>query len=190
MDLNDNELINKYLAGEDEAFEHVLKKYLKPIYNFLYRLTHDKTTAEDLAQVTFFKAWKSLRRFDQSKNFKVWLFTIAKNTAYDSFRKKKALPFSHYTDENGNNKLENIIDGGSSPNDLLEKKDLAHQLFHLLEKIPLHYRAILLLRYKQGFSLKETAAILKKPYNTVKSRHQRALKYINNNFPLDRMRLF
>jgi RNA polymerase sigma-70 factor (ECF subfamily) len=124
-----------------------------------------------------------LKRFNQSKNFKTWLFTIAKNTAYDFLKKKKTLPFSYYTDGEGHNKLECIADSKLSPDDLAKSSDQAHELIHLLEKTPVHYRAILLLHYKQGFSLKKTAKILEKPYNTVKSQHLRALRYINKNFP-------
>ncbi|MDP1845612.1 MAG: sigma-70 family RNA polymerase sigma factor [Candidatus Moranbacteria bacterium] len=175
MKMEDNQLVKIFLEGEDEAFEDLVKKYLKPVYNFLYRLTNDQAVVEDLAQDTFLKAWKNMRRFDQKRNFKAWIFTIAKNTAFDFFRKKKEIPFSRFADEDGRSWLENIEDDEFLPDEILERKNIAEELDEILQKIPLHYRTILLLHYKEEFSLHEIAEILGEPYNTVKSRHQRAL---------------
>lgn len=187
MQTEDKRLIVNYLKGDDSAFEQLLKKYLKPIYNFIYQLTGDIAQAEDLTQVTFIKAWKNIRKFDprrsrfatlrgrQNKSFKTWLFTIAKNTAYDYLKKKKTLPFSNFIDEEGNNRLENISDDDILPPELLEKADEAKELELALSKISNQYRIILLMRYKNDFSLAEISEILNLPYNTVKSQHQRAL---------------
>ncbi|MCX6766774.1 MAG: RNA polymerase sigma factor [Candidatus Moranbacteria bacterium] len=173
--MNDNQLILKILDGDEEAFAEIVKIYLKAIYNFVYRLTGDRDAAEDLTQETFVKAWKNLKRFDQSKNFKTWLFTIAKNTAYDWLKKKKEIPFSSFTDDEGENWLENVADENILPDEILERSDLAEELEKILEKLSVHYRAILILHYKEDFSLHEIAEILDEPYNTIKSRHQRGL---------------
>lgn len=175
MELDDNQLVKNYLEGNDKAFEELVKKYLKPIYNFLYRMAGDRQTAEDLAQDTFFKAWKNLRRFDQDRNFKTWLFTVAKNTAFDFFKKKKGLPFSTFTDDEGKNWLENMAGENILPDEILAREDITKELEEKLKEIPEYYRIILLLRYKEDFSLREITEILGEPYNTVKSRHQRAL---------------
>ena len=175
MELDDNHLVENYLEGNEEAFEELVKKYLKPIYNFLYRLTNDQAAAEDLAQDTFLKAWKNIRRFDQDRSFKTWIFTIAKNTVFDYFKKKKELPFSTLTDEEGESWLENIADENILPDEILERKDIAEELNNFLQKLPPYYCTILLLHYKEDFSLHEIAEILGEPYNTIKSRHQRGL---------------
>lgn len=65
---------------------------------------------------------------------------------------------------------ENIL-----PDEILHRKDIANELEEILKKLPPHYRAILLLHYKEDFSLHEIAEILGEPYNTIKSRHQRGL---------------
>lgn len=175
MDKKDIELIDDYLKGGDFAFEQLLKKYLKPIFNFLYQLTGDAVQAEDLTQITFVKVWKNIHKVDLGKSFKTWIFTIAKNTAYDYFKKKKTLPFSNFIDEEGNNKLENFAEDKILPDEILERKDLARELEIKLKQLPERYRIILTLRYKEDFSLQEIAKILNAPYNTVKSQHQRAL---------------
>ena len=175
MDKSDKKIIQEYLDGSEAAFSDLVKKYLKPVYNFVYRLAYDRDTAEDLTQETFLKVWKNLERYNPEKNFKTWLFTIAKNTAFDYLKKKKEIPFSRFTDEEGENWLENVMDEDVLPDEILARSDLAEGLEKILEKLPPHYRAILLLHYKEDFTLHEIAEILGEPYNTVKSRHQRGL---------------
>jgi RNA polymerase sigma-70 factor (ECF subfamily) len=175
MDLTDKQMVKNFLDGDELAFNQLLKRYLKPVYNFLYRLTGDPSMLDDLAQVTFIKAWKNIRRFDRNKNFKAWIFTIAKNTAIDYFKKKKSIPFSFFTDEEGNNKLEEIGDGNILPDEILAKKDVSNEIGRKLKEISDQYRIILLMRYKDDLTLPEIAEILERPVNTVKSQHQRAL---------------
>lgn len=169
------QIVEKIISGDEESFAEIVKIYLNQIYNFVYRLTGDRDAAEDLTQETFVKCWKNLKRFDQNKSFKTWLFTIAKNTAFDWLKKKKEIPFSTFTDEEGENWLENVADENILPDEILERANLAEELDEILQKLPPHYRAILLLHYKEDFSLHEISEILGEPYNTIKSRHQRGL---------------
>lgn len=171
----DSKLVKDYLNGDEAAFEELLKKYLKPVFNFVWRLTGDKAASEDLAQETFLKAWKNLKRFDHKKNFKTWLFVIAKNSTFDWFRKKKCVPFSAFTDCEGNNKLEKIADEETLADEIAASIDLTSELEEKIKEIPRYYREILLLRYKDDFSLSEIASILGESYDTVKSRSRRAL---------------
>lgn len=183
---SDEKLIHKFLAGDDSAFEIILKRYLKPIYNFLYRLTGERSAIDDLTQETFLKAWKNIERVKSGQKFKTWLFTIAKNTAFDHLKRKKTVPFSRFLDAQDNNPLENISEDQILPDEILEKEDLANNLEEKLKKIPAGQRIILLMHYKEDFSLQEIAAILEKPYNTIKSQHQRGLVNLRKAF--DRMR--
>lgn len=181
----DGQLIRNFLSGDDLAFEHLLKKYLKPVYNFLFQLTGDRSALDDLTQVTFLKAWKNIKRFDKTKSFKVWLFAIAKNTAYDHLKKKKTIPFSFFENAESYNKLEEIEEDKILPDEILERKDLARELKEKLKELPKNYRLILLMYYKDDLTLSEISEIIKVPYNTVKSQHQRAKsalkrKFLNN----------
>lgn len=175
MNIDDKKLIRDFFAGDDTAYAKILEKYLHPVYNFLRTFVQDLDVLDDLTQETFIKAWKNLKSFDTEKNFKTWLFTIAKNTAYDFFKKKKTIPFSEFSDEQGNNALENISDDEILPLEILEKFEKEKTFEKNLEKLPNHYRIILLLHYKEDFSLQEISEILNVPYNTIKSRHIRAL---------------
>ena len=179
---SDRKSIAKILDGDDAAFSELVERYLKPIYNFLFTLTRDQSALDDLTQVTFIKAWKNISSFDQSKSFKTWLFTIAKNTAYDYLKKKKTVPFSAFADEEGRNVLEEINEDKPLPDEILERADLSAEIEKKLEEIPAPYRTILLLHYKDDFSLQEISQILGHPYNTIKSQHNRALQVLKKTF--------
>jgi len=182
MKLEDIKLVENFLAGDDGSFEILVKKYLKPVFNFLFQITSDRDTLDDLTQITFIKVWKNIKKFDETKNFKVWLFTIAKNTAFDHIKKKKTIPFSFFETDDGYNKLDEISEDSILPDKILEKKDLAKDLEEKLKKLSELYRIILLMHYKDDFSLSEIAEILDKPYNTIKSQHQRGLKVLKEKF--------
>lgn len=171
---DDRKAIQNFLSGDDPAFEHLLKKYLKPVYNFLFQLVGDRSVLDDLTQVTFVKAWKNIQRFDQTKSFKVWLFSIAKNTAYDYFKKKKTIPFSFFENDAGYNKLDEIAEDKILPDEILERKNIASELEEKLNELPKNYRIILLMHYKDDLTLQEISEILGMPYNTIKSQHARA----------------
>ncbi len=177
MERSDKQLIADFLAGDDAAFEILVNRHLKSVYNFLYRLTGgDAALIDDLTQETFLKAWKNIRRFDVDKNFKVWLFSIAKNNARDFWKKKKTLPFTLFENSEGYNKLDEISEDKPLPDEILERFESEGEFDKRLNDLPKKYQTILFLRYRDDLSLSEIANILNIPYNTAKSQHQRALQ--------------
>jgi RNA polymerase sigma-70 factor (ECF subfamily) len=183
MEQTDQQLIAGFLAGDDASFELLVHRNLKPVYNFLFRLTGgDKALTDDLTQETFFKVWKNIQKFDQEKNFKTWIFTIAKNSARDAWKKKKTLPFSLFENSEGYNRLDEIAEDKALPDEVLEQIESTQELEQVLKKLSKKHETILLLRYKDDFSLGEIAKILNLPYNTVKSQHKRALSELKKQF--------
>lgn len=182
-------LIEESLAGDGKAFEELLSPYLQPMYSFVLSLTHDVLMAEDVTQDTCIKIWKHLTRFDSEKSFKTWIFAIAKNTAFDALKKKRDLPFSAFSqgedDEVEEPWSERIADESPLPDELLARADAAQFLERKLRMLPEGFRRILSLRYRDDFSLSEIAEILGEPYNTVKSRHGRALSGLRRVFEKD-----
>ena len=89
--VKDRELVKKAKKGDAEAFGQLYLKYLSGIYRYFYfRIGQDRSTAEDLAQQVFFKAWKALPSYkQQGLAFSVWLYRIAHNLLVDSYRKRK-----------------------------------------------------------------------------------------------------
>lgn len=176
MDKHEASLVKKALLGDDQAFASLVHTYLTPLYSFVFLVVRDKDTAEDIVQETWIKAWKHLKRFDQEQNFKTWLYTIAKNTAFDHLKKKKATPFSSFEDAEGNLPFERDLAETPDVLEQLSQREALQILDQVLDQVPPLYRTLLVLIYREDFDLQEAAAILGEPYNTVKSRHQRALQ--------------
>ena len=78
------------LAGSQSAFEQIVRRYQRPIIALIARMTGDWALAEDLAQETFVKAFRSLAAFDTTRRLSSWLFRIAHNTAIDAMRRNRA----------------------------------------------------------------------------------------------------
>ncbi len=180
MEHTDRQLIERHRTGDSEAFPLLMKRYLRPTYHFALHFTREEGSAEDIVQETFIKAWRHLDRFNAEKKFKTWIFTIAKNTAYDYLKKKRAIPFSSFDDDDGENPIEAIDDANLLPDVLFEKKEIAATLARALEEMSPPNRTLLTLRYLEDFSLEEISEILGEPYNTIKSRHGRALKSLKD----------
>ena len=161
----DEQLIIDYLGGDEKSLEILIEQYLKPIYSFVYRYTGSASDAEDITQDVFVRVWKNLKKFDQNKKFKTWIFSIAKNSAIDWLRKKKTIPLS-----------DDIMDTFAVPAPLVPELSLTA----ILEKIPVQYRMILFLRYNDHFSFREIAESLGENLNTIKSRHRRGLIILKN----------
>lgn len=175
-DFTDSQLADAYLKGDEKSFEILISRHLKPIYNFVRRLVGDAAVAEDITQETFIRAWRHLKNFDQNKNFRTWIFEIAKNASFDFLRKKKSIPFSDFEDESGENTLtETLADPAPLPPELFDRRDLSRQAAAAVEKLPPKYRLVLFLHYNDRMTFQEIADIMGEPLNTVKSRHLRAI---------------
>ena len=176
IETNDSQLVQKYLSGDEESLKLLIRNYLKPVFSFVYHFFNNHAEAEDIAQDVFVKMWKNLKKFDQQKKFKTWLFAIAKNTALDYLKKKKFLLFSEFINADGENILEETLtDINPLPDEIFEQADSAQTLEKIFDKLPTHYRVVLDLYYQKSFNLREIAEILGKQKNTIKSWHQRAL---------------
>jgi RNA polymerase sigma-70 factor (ECF subfamily) len=173
---SDKQLISAYLRGEEKSLEVLIGRYLKPIYSFTYRYIGNSQDAEDITQDTFIKVWRHLKKFDQEKKFRTWIFSIAKNTCIDFFKKKKTIPFSKFEKENGENALlETLADSSPLPDELLERRGIGETLSKAMENLSPKYRSVLFLRYNDHFNFREISEIFNEPIHTIKSRHRRAI---------------
>lgn len=177
MWISDEQFISDYLKkGEQQALEILIKRYLKPIYNFVYRFVGDSKEAEDIAQEVFVKAWRNLKRYDQERSFRVWIFAIAKNASIDWLKKKKSLSFSSFENEKGENfSLASLASLDLLPDELSVQSESADKLALATESLSPQYKTVLSLRYNNQLNFREIAEKLGESLNTVKSRHRRAL---------------
>ncbi len=149
--MQDNELqqhLEKMIAGDQIALGHILSLYEKPIYNHLLRLTRNNDDAAHLLQDTFVKMYTKRDQIDPASNFKNWLYKIATNTAYDHFRKERREQLISFDDEDD---VAETIETEAAYT-TVEQEIMKHDLEQALEDIQPHYRNILLLYYREGFS--------------------------------------
>jgi RNA polymerase sigma-70 factor (ECF subfamily) len=177
--LQDKNLIQQYLKGDDKSLEILIEKYLKNIYNFVYNNVGDQAVAEDITQEIFIKVWKNIKKFDQNKNFKPWIFQIAKNTFIDYLRKKKSIPFSRFENEKGQNVLTDNL--AEKPLNLLENLSDKETLASVMENLTEDDKKIINLRHIEGLSFNEISERFKKPTNTIKSQYRRILLRLKKN---------
>lgn len=173
---DDRQLITAARAGDEGALAELVRRYLPLIYRFAYRITGNAQDAQDVAQVTFVKAWRNLRRYRTDASFKAWLFAIARNTAFDLLRKRRDVAFTDFEDAEGENPLVNsLADPGPLPDELVARAQEAGVLEGVVQQLPLAQRTVLLLRYHEQLTFEEIGTVLNQPLNTVKSHHRRAL---------------
>lgn len=176
MHTTDDQLIVDYLEGDERALVVLVDRHLPAVYNFALSLTHDAQAAEDIAQDSFVKAWKNIRRFIPTKDFQTWVFSIARNTAIDLLRKKKEVVFSSFETATGKNPfVAALADNSLLPSELLEQAEDAAFVQRLLADLDPLYRDVLKLRYEKDLTFAEIGEALKRPLHTVKSQHRRAL---------------
>ncbi len=144
-------LVNASQRGDRQAFAHLVERYWDRLYRWLYHLTRDRHTAEDLAQETFLKAFRGLKRFRAGSNFRAWLFRIAHNSFANerraNARTRVALP-------------EEIAGKEEEPAEQAVTREALHLLGKAVAQLPSDFRAAFLLRAEEGLSFREIAAVM------------------------------
>ena len=181
IEKTDQEVISQYLNGDEKSLEFLVKKYLKPIYGFVYKNVGDTASAEDITQEVFIRIWKNLKKFDQKKEFKPWIFQIAKNASIDYLRKKKTIPFSKFENDKGQNILkENLPNKPTNFFKILEDKNTTAEI---IKNLPAKEVKLINLRFNEKLSFKEIAEIFKESVNTIKSRYRRIIIKLRKEAP-------
>jgi RNA polymerase sigma-70 factor, ECF subfamily len=161
--VEDADLIARVHKGDIEAFNHLVSRWEKRVYNYLLRLTSNPEDSLDLSQDVFLKAYQNIRKLDDTARFGPWLFRIAHNEAYSLFRKRK--PESGIEDSGV---AEREPAPGASP-------ELTIAVSAALNRLNPEQREAVVLKVYQGFKFDEMAEILGCPVSTIKSRLYTAL---------------
>ncbi len=160
-EVEDRDLIAKARKGDVEAYNLLVSRWEKRVFNYLLRLVSNREDALDLSQEAFLKVYQSLRKLDDPDRFGAWLFRIAHNEAFSLLRRRKP---------EGEMPLEK---GGVSRELLPIELSLAVET--ALGRLSEEQREAVLLKVYQGFKFEEMAEILSCPVSTVKSRLYTAL---------------
>jgi RNA polymerase sigma-70 factor (ECF subfamily) len=177
--LDDSELVTSYLTGAERAFDVLVDRYQTRLLNFIYRTVGDRERAEDLVQEVFVRVYRHLGRFDRSKKFSTWIYTIASNLAKNELRNRSRNPlvFFQALTKGFAGEEERPVefeDSRMRPDDLFHKRHLREVVEDSVARLPVHHREVFVLRELEGKSYEEIAEITHCNLGTVKSRLNRA----------------
>lgn len=176
---SDEQLVVFYLQGNNDALNFLIERYLRRVYNFVSKYIGNAKEAEDLTQEIFLKVWKSLKKFNSQKSFKIWLFVIARHVCIDYSRRKKITTFSALeNDDDDESFSDKIVDESISIVERITKQELEKEMNKYLLRLSEINRSVLILHYNQQLAFREIAELLDESLDTVKSRHRRALNYL------------
>ncbi len=162
-EVEDRDLIAKARRGDVDAYNLLVSRWEKRIYNYLLKLVGDREDALDLCQDTFLKAYQNLGKLDDPGRFASWLFRIAHNEAFSLLRKPR-------TDTGEPPEFEPAAQGGK-----LFPMELTLAVTSALDRLSADQREAVVLKIYQGFKFEELAEVLGCPVSTVKSRLYTAL---------------
>lgn len=181
-DMGDSELVQAFIDGEERAFGELVGRYDNRLLNFVYRTVGDRERAQDLVQETFVRVYRHIERFDQTKKFSTWIYTIAGNLAKNELRNRSRNPLVLFQAikknwDSDHRPLE-WEDTAYKPDDLYRKRFLKEKVEAAVQELPEHHRVVFVLRELEGKTYEEIADITGCNLGTVKSRLNRA----RNNF--------
>jgi RNA polymerase sigma-70 factor, ECF subfamily len=175
---DDSAIVTAFLAGEERAFSELVERYQTRLLNFIYRTIGDRDRAEDLVQEVFIRVYRHLHRFDRSKKFSTWAYTIASNLAKNELRNRSRNPLVLFQTMQGAGDDEDrplqFEDTTARPDDMYRKRHLRDLVEDTVAKLPEHHRQVFVLRELEGKSYEEIAEITDCNLGTVKSRLNRA----------------
>src|SRR5690349_22724459 len=149
-ELDDGRLVLEHLGGDPQAFGTLVDRYQTRLLNFINRTIGDRERAEDLVQEVFIRVIRHLHRFDQTKKFSTWIYTIASNLAKNELRNRSRNPLVLFQTLRKNTQDEDrplqFEDHQSRPDDLYRKRHLRALVEEATAKLPEHHREVFVLR--------------------------------------------
>jgi RNA polymerase sigma-70 factor (ECF subfamily) len=165
-------------AGSADAFRELVLRFERPVYGLILRMVRDPSTAEELAQDVFLKAYRRLDSYDPERRFGSWLFKIAHNTTIDHLRRSAPdLVSLEAGDEEGGGLAAVLADGSAeNPEAAAERGDLARDLDRAISVLRPEYREVVVLRHQEGLAYEEISEAMGLPLGTIKTHLHRARK--------------
>lgn len=166
----DEDLMFECQKDNIEAFNLLFRRYEKRIYNFSFRLTGNKMTAEDISLETFLRAYMARKRYQPTARFTTWIYTIARNLCKD-FMKRQS---KDQVISEKNNRLRLSPELPDPPEEIVLKSEHNLKVIEAIKSLPLKQREIIIMSYYEGFTYPEIASILKCSTSSVKMAVHRA----------------
>lgn len=186
---SDEELLLEYQAGgERRAFEELVHRYERELYNYLRHYLGDAEMAEDAFQTTFLQVHLKVGQFEPGRKVRPWLYAVATNQAIDAQRRSRrhrmvSLSRKGARDQEDSEagSLAELLDGDEKdPQDHVEAAERRDDVRRAVDQLPEPLREVLLLVYYQGLKYREAAEVLSIPVGTVKSRLHAAIRRLDH----------
>ena len=173
-------LVRRCISGDAIAWEEIVQRYNRRIYNICYRFAGSSDDAQDLTQEVFIKVYRTLSSYDSEKAaFMTWVTTVTRNLLVDHFRKTKQDRLTDSIDnaasehEDAQPLSEQLPDQSASPDATVQSRETRDTVHRALQKLSPELREAVILRDLQDMDYREIAVALKVPEGTVKSRINR-----------------
>src|SRR4051794_41367330 len=144
--MDDSAVVTEFLGGEERAFQELVERYQARLLNFIYRTIGDREKAEDLVQEVFIRVYRHIHRFDRTKKFSTWVYTIASNLAKNELRNRSRNPLvlfqtirKNWQDDDRPLQFE---DTTARPDDMYRKRHLRELVEDTVAKLPEHHRQV------------------------------------------------
>jgi RNA polymerase sigma-70 factor, ECF subfamily len=157
---DDKALVGRCLRGDRSAFEALVVRYQKPVFNAALRLLHSPEDARDVAQTTFLKAYEHLADYDERFKFYSWIYRIAVNEALDALNSRKPSEPVSGAEQ----------DEAGGPDQVAEGAQIGRAIEEELARISPELRTVIVLRHVMNLSYQDMSGVLDLPEKTVKSR--------------------
>jgi RNA polymerase sigma-70 factor (ECF subfamily) len=172
MTQTDAELVARAQEGDEAAFEQLVRRHQRYVFNLAYRVLDDYAEAEELAQEAFVRAWRGLPGFRGQAQFTTWLYRIVYNLCLNRLPRLRRELLQIAPLE------EVLVNPDPSPSDVYAAREMSAFLHTQLDRLPEKYRLVLTLRYLQHLSYAEIATALEVPMGTVQTHLHRARRLL------------
>ena len=150
-DLSDLDLVTRCQAGDTEAFDELVTRYRTRVFGMIYNMVHSEQDARDLAQDSFLKAWKSIKRFRGRSSFYIWIYRIVMNLTIDWLRKKQIKGGSGEFDDAIELKevepaSKTVPKAEALPHEMMERSEIRARIDKAIAQLSPEHRAVILMK--------------------------------------------
>src|SRR5690348_15388303 len=174
-DVSELDLVRRCQAGDTEAFDELVSRYRTRVYSMIYNMVHSEQDAWDLAQDSFFKAWKSINRFRGQSSFYTWIYRIVMNVTIDWLRKKRVkgagLEFDDATQLRQVDPASKTLPKTEAlPFEMMQRNEIRARIEKAIDQLSPEHRAVILMKEIEDMQYHEIAEALGCSIGTVMSR--------------------
>jgi RNA polymerase sigma-70 factor, ECF subfamily len=184
-DVSELDLVKRCQAGDTEAFDELVTRYRTRVFSMIYNMVHSEQDAWDLAQDSFFKAWKSINRFRGQSSFYTWIYRIVMNVTIDWLRKKRikgaGIEFDDATQLRQVDPASKTVPTTEAlPFEMMQRNEIRARIEKAIDQLSPEHRAVILMKEIEDMQYHEIAEALGCSIGTVMSRLFYARKKLQN----------